>query len=40
VLAMGWFKLGLLTGHSFKPAEGGVVAGQLTPAARETVAAS
>jgi nitric oxide reductase subunit B len=39
VLAMGWFKLGLLTGHSFKPEGGDVPAGQVT-AARETVAAS
>ena len=38
VLAMGWFKLGLLTGHSFKKEDGGVVeAGTLTPT-RETVA--
>ena len=41
VLAIGWFKLGLLTGHSFKPAAGGeVLPGQVTPAPRETVAAS
>ena len=40
VLAMGWFKLGLLTGHSFKKDGGGVGPGQVTPAPRETVAAS
>src|SRR5262249_55472837 len=32
VLAMGWFKLGLLTGHSFAPEEPEVPAGELTPA--------
>jgi nitric oxide reductase subunit B len=32
VLAMGWFKLGLLTGHSFEPAEPEVPAGELTSA--------
>jgi nitric oxide reductase subunit B len=40
VLAMGWFKLGLLTGHSFKPDGPIVLPGQPMPAARETVAAS
>ena len=40
VLAMGWFKLGLLTGHSFKPDGSTVLAGQPTPAVRKTVAAS
>jgi nitric oxide reductase subunit B len=39
VLAMGWFKLGLLTGHSFEKEEGReFVAGQVTEA-REPVAA-
>jgi nitric oxide reductase subunit B len=33
VLAMGWFKLGLLTGHSFERSEPDVPAGQLTSAA-------
>jgi nitric oxide reductase subunit B len=40
VLAMGWFKLGLLTGHSFKSEGDTVPAGQVTPAGREAVAAS
>src|SRR5262249_28425257 len=39
VLAMGWFKLGLLTGHSFLPEAPEVPAGQLTPQ-REPAAAS
>jgi nitric oxide reductase subunit B len=40
VLAMGWFKLGLLTGHSFRKDEGReVVAGQLTES-REPASAS
>jgi nitric oxide reductase subunit B len=38
VLALGWFKLGLLTGRSFAPEAGEVPAGQLT-AEREPVAA-
>jgi nitric oxide reductase subunit B len=40
VLAMGWFKLGLLTGHSFKSDAVSVAPGQVTAEARETVAAS
>ncbi len=41
VLAMGWFKLGLLTGHSFKPAgEEAAPAGQVTSEARQTVGAA
>jgi nitric oxide reductase subunit B len=31
VLAMGWFKLGLLTGHSFRREAPAVPAGQLAP---------
>jgi nitric oxide reductase subunit B len=37
VLALGWFKLGLLTGHSFRQEGPAVEAGRLTEA-REAVA--
>jgi nitric oxide reductase subunit B len=40
VLAMGWFKLGLLTGHSFRPEGGEVPAGRLTESREEEVTAS
>src|SRR5262249_17876162 len=40
VLAMGWCKLGRRTGHWFRKDGGGVGPGQVTPAPRETVAAS
>jgi nitric oxide reductase subunit B len=40
VLAMGWFKLGLLTGHSFKKDGGEVPAGRLTEARQEEVVAA
>jgi nitric oxide reductase subunit B len=40
VLATGWFKLGLLTGHSFPKEGGDVPAGRLTPAREEVGAAS
>jgi nitric oxide reductase subunit B len=40
VLAMGWFKLGLLTGHSFKPLAPEVPAGQVMARREEVVAGS
>jgi nitric oxide reductase subunit B len=40
VLAMGWFKLGLLTGHSFQRDGEESSAGQVTPAPRETIGAA
>jgi nitric oxide reductase subunit B len=40
VLAMGWFKLGLLTGHSFQTQADEVPAGQVTARRQEVVASS
>jgi nitric oxide reductase subunit B len=38
ILAMGWFKLGLLTGHPFVKEAPNVPAGQLTPEYASTAA--
>lgn len=40
VLAIGWFKLGLLTGHSFKAEGAAVEEGRITAGREETVSAS